>query len=305
MTKSTRREFLQTSTALLAASLGTFSFSYEKKSPLLSFSTLGCPDWTFSQIVDFASTHHFNGIEVRGILKQLDLTLCSEFSKQNIASTLRLMEDKKLRFVDLGSSCTLHFPESAERRKNIDEGKRFIDLAQQIKCPFIRVFPNIFPKDQEKSAAMDLITKGMLELGDYAKGSNVSVLVESHGDLVFTADLEAIMKAAKHPHTGMVWDITNMWIKTKESPAMAYEKLKEYIRHTHIKNAKQTADGKIQYVRLGEGDVPVMEAVDALVKGSYDGYYCFEWEKLWHPEIEAPELAFADYEQVMREHFKL
>ncbi len=304
MTKSTRREFLQTSTALLATALGAFSFSFEKKSPLLSFSTLGCPDWTFQQIVDFDSSHHFQGIVVRGILKHLDLTQCSEFSKQNIASTLRLMEDKNLHFVNLGSSCTLHFPESAERRKNIDEGKRFIDLAQQIKCPFIRVFPNNFPKDQEKDATMDLITKGLLELADHAKESNVSVLVESHGDLVFVADLEKVMKAAEHPHTGMVWDITNMWIKTKESPAMAYEKLKKYIRHTHIKDAK-LVDGKIQYVRLGQGEVPIMEAVDALAKGSYSGYYCFEWEKLWHPEIEAPELAFVDYAKVMTEHFKL
>ena len=29
-----------------------------------------------------------------------------------------------------------------------------------------------------------------------------------------------------------------------------------------------------------------------LVKNDYKGYYCFEWEKKWHPEIEEPELSF-------------
>jgi len=299
----TRRDFIQTIASLLAVSIGSSAFGSEKKIPLLSFSTLGCPDWTFNQIVDFAVQHHYNGIEIRGILKQLDLTQCAEFSKQNIPSTLQLIKDKGIGIVDLGSSCTLHFPESAERQKNLDEGKHFIDLAHTLNCPYIRVFPNNFPKGLEKDQTMDLIAKGLHDLAEYAKGSNVSVLIESHGDLLFIEDLEKIMKASEHANAGMIWDVTNMWIKTKESPALAYEKLKKYIRHTHIKDAKLT-DGQIQYVRLGHGEVPIFEAIDALSKGGYKGYYSFEWEKLWHPELEAPELAIADYAQAMTKHFK-
>ena len=51
-----------------------------------------------------------------------------------------------LQFVDLGSSATLHFADGAGREKNLDEGKRYIDLARQISCPYIRVFPTIFQK---------------------------------------------------------------------------------------------------------------------------------------------------------------
>jgi sugar phosphate isomerase/epimerase len=300
--KNTRRQFLQTSAALVAASLATSSFAYKKKSPQLSFSTLGCPDWSLQQIVDFAAQHHFQGIEVRGILRQLDLPLCPDFSKQNIPATLRLMQDHNLRFVNLGSGSTLHFPESANRRKNIDEGKRFIDLAHELKCPYIRVFPNNFIKEQSKEETIDWIAKGLLELGDYAKPAGVTVLMETHGDLIRIDDLVTVMTAASHSHTGLVWDVTNMWIMTRESPTLAYEKLKKYIRHTHIKNATKTGD-KITYTRLKEGEVPIFEAIDLLNKDSYKGYYSFEWEKLWHPEIEAPELAIADYSKVMSEHF--
>ncbi len=289
--------------ALLAASAGSFAYGFKKDTPLLSFSTLGCPDWTFQQIIDFAEQHHYNGIEVRGILRQLDLGQCKEFSKENKATTLKLMKDKGLRFVDFGASCNLHIADPQERKKNIDEAKRFIDLAQEFNCPFIRVFPNNFPKEEEKNTTMDRIAKGLLELGDHAKGSNVSVLVESHGDLLFIEDLEKVMKASDHPHVGMVWDVTNMWIKTKESPTLAYEKLKRYIRHTHIKDAKMV-DGKIRYVLMGQGEVPIFEAIDALAKGGYEGYYSFEWEKHWHPEIEASEVAIANYADVMNKHFQ-
>ncbi len=293
---STRREFLQTAATLAAgAATAGFTFKDEKK---LAFSTLGCPEWTLKQIVDFAVKHNYKGIEVRGILKQMDLPLCPEFNQSNLSSTLRLMRDNGLEFVNLGSSVMLHFPEGAERKKNLDDARRFIDLAQQLNCPYIRVFPNIFPKDQEKAATMDLMAKGLLELGEYAKGGKVIVLTESHGDLVYVEDLEKVMKAAAHPHVGMIWDICNMWITTKESPALAHSKLKKYIHHTHIKNAILDGD-KIHYKFISKGDVPVFEAVDLLKKDGYKGYYCFEWEKLWHPELEAPELAFADYAEVM------
>jgi hypothetical protein len=32
----------------------------------------------------------------------------------------------------------------------------------------------------------------------------------------------------------------------------------------------------------------------------YQGYYSFEWEKLWHPELEEPEVALPAYVSAMR-----
>ena len=304
MPHSTRKEFLQTSAVLLAAILTGSSFDFKKYKPLLSFSTLGCPDWTFQQITSFAVQHDYKGIEVRGIQHQMDLTKCPEFStEENRKATLALMKEKGLQFVGLGSSANLHFPEGAEREKNLAEARSFIDLAQQINCPYVRVFPNKFPKDQKKNTTIDLIIKGLLELGDYAKGKNVIVLMETHGDVVKSEDLEEIMRSATHPNIGLVWDISNMWTITKESPAQAYQKLKKYIRHIHIKDAK-LVDGKLQYTLLEQGDVPVFEAIDVLAKDHYKGFYSFEWEKMWHPEIEKPEIALADYPKKMKQHFR-
>ena len=303
MNPFTRREFLKTASMVPIVSLGLSFNTLKKNKPLLSFSTLGCPDWTFKNIVDFAVAHGYSGLELRGLMRELDLPKCPEFnSADNIRATKKLMENKGLKFVNLGSSVNLHQPDGVERKKQIDDGKRFIDLANQLACPYIRVFPNNFPKDQERDVTIDLISKGLLELGKYANGSKVKVLMETHGEVVYTADIEKIMKAAEHPHVGLIWDALNMWTITKESPAMVYAKLKKYIYHTHIKNAT-LADGKINYVLLEKGEVPIFEAIDVLMKGGYKGYYSFEWEKLWHPEIEAPEVALADYPIAMARHF--
>jgi len=293
-----RRKFLQLNSTLVMASVVPTSFFAKKYKPLLSFSTLGCPDWDFEKIVAFAAANKYDGIEIRGIQREMYLPKSPIFSEENIRTTIQMMKDRNLKLVDLGSSATLHFPEGDERKKNLDEGKRFIDLAQQISCPYVRVYPNNFPKDQDKQPTKELIAKGLLELGDYAKGSNVTVLMETHGDAVYIADILDIAKASAHEHVGLVWDPYNMWSVTKESPESAYETLKKYIKHTHIKDARQI-NGKAQFVLLGTGNSYIFEAINVLVKNKFPGYYSFEWEKLWHPEIDDPEIAIADYPKAM------
>lgn len=303
MNSISRKEFLQSAALFFASTTIGKPFSFTRKAPLLSFSTLGCPDWTFSQTMDFAAQHGYKGLELRGIQRQMDLPQCPEFNTaESRRKTLAAMKEKGLSFVNLGSSATLHFPEGEERQKHLADGKQFIDLAQQIGCPYIRVFPNNFPKDRDKKETMSLISKGLSELGDYARDKGVTVLMETHGDAVWIADVVTIMQAANHPNVGLVWDPVNMWTVTKESPAEAYKALKGYIHHTHIKDAK-LVDGKPQYTFLGKGEVPIFDAVDALQKGGYNGYFSFEWEKLWHPELVEPELALADYPEAMKKHF--
>ncbi|MEO9003958.1 MAG: sugar phosphate isomerase/epimerase family protein, partial [Ginsengibacter sp.] len=190
------------------------------------------------------------------------------------------------------------------RKKNLDEAKSFIQLAEHVHCPYIRVFPNKIPKDQGKDQTIDLIIEGLKELGDYAKGTGVTVLMETHGDIVQSEDIERIMRSVGQPNVGLVWDIVNMWSVTKEPVAVVYGRLRKYVHHTHIKDLA-IAGNEEQPALLGKGNTPIFEAIDILAKDQYKGYYSFEWEKLWHPDIAGPEVAFADYAKVMREHFRI
>lgn len=300
----TRRQFIKSSSIFVGGTALTGLPQWKKKGINLSFSTLGCPDWTFLQITDFAVQHGYRGIELRGLQREMDLIKCPEFSKANIGNTLSIMKDKGLEFVNLGSSANMHTIESAGRKKQLDEARRFIDLAHQLHCPYVRVFPNTINKEKNKTESLDLIANGLMELGKHAKGSHVSVLMETHGDVVHTDDILYLMKAAGGKHVGLVWDFTNMWSVTREPVSQAYQLLKKYIRHTHVKDMVMT-DGKINYTLLGKGEVPVLEALDILYNDGYKGYYSFEWEKLWHPEIAEPEIALADFPVTIKKHFKL
>ncbi len=288
---SSRRAFLKQSSGILG--LSALDFTAPKKA-LLSFSTLGCPAWTFSQALTHAAQHQYAGIEIRGIKGELDLPNNPIFSASNIAATKREVEDKHIKIVNLGSSANMHFLDPKKRQNNLDDAKKYIDLAHQLNCPFIRVFPNDLPKDQDEKSTIETIIQSLITLGDYAKTSGVKVLLESHGKVIKSDMLLHIMQSANHSNVGLVWDFFNMWSVTKESPEQMYASLKKYIFHTHIKDAILTEKGET-YTLLGEGNSPVNEALHALKAGGYQGYYSFEWEKLWHPEIQEPEIAFPHY----------
>ena len=269
---------------------------------LLSFSTLGCPDWSLEECIDFAASHQYDGVEIRGLQRQLDLPLSKYFnSPAAVRQTKKQFQDKGILLAGLGSSCELHHRDTVQRKKNLDEARRFTDLAAELDCPCIRVFPNNFPESLDRRETMDLMSQGLNELGNYAKGTAVKILMETHGDLVHSDDIEMVMGSVDNKNTGLVWDVANMWSVTKEPPSLMYPKLKKYIFHTHIKDLR-LKNRKEEYTFVGRGEVPIFEAIDLLARDHYKGYFSFEWEKLWHPEIEAPELALADYPLAMKHH---
>jgi sugar phosphate isomerase/epimerase len=294
MKLQTRRAFLETSAGLMALAALNPLFKENKKSEKLAFSTLGCPDWSLKKIVDCSVENGYKGFEIRGLAGEMDLPKCPEFNKTNLPASLRLIKDNDIKIINLGSSANLHFAQEDKRKSNLDDAKRFIDLAEQLECPFVRVFPDDLPPDQSVEQTLDLIISGLVTLGEYAKGSNVTILLESHGKVVYKDMLLKIMAGANHPKVGLIWDFFNMWVVTKESPKEVFDALGKYIKHVHIKDAN-LVDGKPAYCLIGQGVAPLREAMDSLKRSNYKGYYSFEWEKKWHPEIQDPEIAFPHF----------
>lgn len=298
-----RRSFIQYSGSFMTVAMLDSNSLIKSKRPLLSFSTLGCPDWPLDKILDVAVANNYKGIEIRGIQREMDLSKSPHFnSDASIKETKNRFRDKDLKMVGFGSSAAMHHTAGAERQKAMDEAKRFIEIADKAGCPYVRVFPNNFPKDTPKEKTMELISSGLNDLAKFSKGTSVRVLMETHGDLIWSDDIVNVMNTVDADRVGLVWDISNMWTVTKEDPKMVYGKIKKWVRHTHIKDIS-LANGKETYTLFGEGDVPAFEAIDLLAKDNYKGYYSFEWEKMWHPEIAEPDIAIPQYAQVMKKHF--
>lgn len=294
-----RRQFLQT--AAVAAPAILMSKTPDKLP--IAVSTLGCPKWNWDTIVKNTSGWGYAALELRGIQDQMDLPKCAEFTGTRLAGSLMDLDAAGLKISDLGASAQMHEPDPVKRAKHMDEARRFIDLAHEMHAPYVRVFPNQFIAGEDKKVTFDRISSGLHELGEYAKPGGVTVIVESHGEFRRADDLTAIIDGAKSKNVGFLWDAHHTCVEG-ERPADTFQRLGRITRHTHLKDSLPVA-GKSKedrhYVLTGTGEIPVKETVKVLVSHGYKGYYCFEWEKRWHAEIDEPEIAFPHYAKTMRE----
>jgi sugar phosphate isomerase/epimerase len=297
--RSTRREFVRTISFLATAS--AWAGPAKQRRLPIAFSTLGCPAWSLDKILEFAEQHGFAAIELRGLEGNLDLPSHPAFSPERIAQTNREIAARGLKIASVSSSSSMHETDPGKRKKVLDDARRSIDLASALHAPYIRVFGN--SPDSEKPIVPDpdlrsRVAGGLHDLGEYAGTRDVIVLMESHDDFTSSAVLEDVFRKADSGHVGLLWDAYHTYTGSGEDPEFTVKKLARWIHHTHLKDAVGSGSNR-HYVLTGQGNIPIRRQVAALHASGYTGYYCFEWEKVWHPDLQDPDIAFADYARVM------
>ena len=293
---TTRREFVGTAAALL------LPWHAPKKLPL-GFSTLGCPTWPWPKILDFAAEHQFAAVELRGIQTNMDLTKVPELAPEHIGDAKRQLAAHGLSVSCLGASAHMHEMDPVKHAAQLDEARRFIDLAQALGTPYVRVFGNEYVPGVPRDEMLAHIASALRGLGDYAHGKNVTVIIESHGDFTDSPALLEILQQSGSPNVALLWDAHHTFVSGKEQPEDTVRQLGRYIRHTHLKDSVAAGNDR-RYVLTGTGDVPVKRQIAALAKIGYRGFYSFEWEKRWHPEIEEGGVAIAQYAKVAAEYLR-
>jgi sugar phosphate isomerase/epimerase len=296
MTRICRRAFL--STLAVAAAPAILRAQGRAARLPITFSTLGCPKWPWRRVLDEAARMGYAGIELRGIQMQMDLTKLPEFTGTRVADSRKDVEALGLTISDLGASARMHESDPKARAAQLDEGRRFVDLAHQLGVRYVRVFGDKIPPGEAKADVTARVVDGLRALGEHARGSGVTVIIESHGDFTDSATLQDLLTRAAMDSVALLWDAHHTFVAGKEQPASTFAALGKYVRHTHLKDSRPQG-AEVRYVLTGSGTVPVRDTVAVLARGGYKGFYGFEWEKGWHPEIEEPEVAFPHFVETM------
>jgi sugar phosphate isomerase/epimerase len=300
---STRRKFLQgLSLAMLTPMIPGKIAGKNKGARLpLAFSTLACPAWEWKQILDFAVQHGFSAIELRGLQGNLDLPSHPVFAAERTAQTRKEIQQSKLRIACVSSSANLYMEDPGKRAKELADARRFIDLAEKLGAPLVRVFGGKADSDTAMlpdEATKTRVAEGLRELGSYASTRSVTVVIESHDHFTSSATLKDVLRMAGSEHVGLLWDAHHTFADSNEDPEFTVRQLGPSIRHTHLKDSTGSG-GNRHYVLTGRGNVPIQRQIQALQSIGYRGFYCFEWEKVWHPDLEDPEIAIADFARVV------
>jgi len=267
----------------------------------LAFSTLGCPAWDWKRILEFAHSHGFAAIELRGLQGNMDLPANPIFAPDRIAQTKKEIQSAKLHIACVSSSANLYMEESDKRAKELADARKFIDLASTLGAPYVRVFGGKAQSDNASvpdDATKARVASALRELGEYAGPHSVTVIIESHDHFTSSATLSDVLRAANSDHVALLWDAHHTFAASNEDPEFTVKQLGQWIRHTHLKDSVGTGEDR-KYVLTGTGNVPIARQIKALQSIGYKGFYCFEWEKVWHPDILDPEVAIPDFARVV------
>lgn len=247
----------------------------------LSFSTVGCPGWSWFDIVAAAADLGYAGIEMRGVGDDLFRPDIRVFQPDSLPKTRAALERRGLQITCLASDVHLHDPAQ-------DCGailNRYLLLAQGLGVPGIRILGDNWGEPSPDIDAA-LVERRLAELAPLAQNAGVQLWVESNGVWADTARLKALIEAVGSSFVGVVWDIHHPYRYFGETPQTTAANIGPFVRHVHLKDSVMGANGKPAYKMLGYGDLPVSDCLRELKALGYDGCLSMEWVKRWNCDLE-------------------
>lgn len=262
----------------------------------LSFSTLGCPEWQWNDIYATARDLGYDGVEIRGIGREMFAPKMSIFSRENIEKTKKTIEDAGLCIPLFTTAAYLSDPSQLPLAEF--EILAYAQLAQKLGVKYVRIMGEKTPEPQYETTVGELAEQ-YGRFCDLTAPYGVTPLIETNGILAKSADMKKLLETADRPNMGVIWDIHHPYRFFRETPAETAKNIGKYVRHVHVKDS-YVENGAVKYALMGYGDVPVEQVKQQLDGIGYDGFYSYEWVKRWVPELEGSGIAFHSYADYMR-----
>ena len=255
-------------------------------SPLLAFSTLGCPEWTALEVVDRAAAMGFGGIEWRG---GPDGHASTELPAPERGRIRSAMDAHGLVAVAVTTYTDLVHPSPAVRQASIDELLGHAEVAVTLGAPNLRAFPGERSDDAPDAELLDRAADTLLRAAEGLAGSGVSIAIEPHDAFMASASIAGLLARLGHPLVGAIWDAGNTW-SIGESPDQGLMALGPWLRYVQVKDGVgRLPDWRLTL--LGEGEVPLGRAIELLARDHRELPVSIEWERPWHPDLPAAEIA--------------
>lgn len=261
----------------------------------LSFSTLGCPEYDWSDIYSVAKDFGFDGIEMRGLGDAIFSVHAQPFREDQLAKTVAKLKKMHLEIPCLSTGSALKYADREE--ETIAEIKEYIDLAEKLGTPYIRILADL-KAEQTGQVDDEQVYQALMKLVPYAEAHGVTLLVETNGVYADTARLRDLLDRVGSDAVAALWDLHHPYRFMGERPGQTVQNLGAYIKYTHIKDSV-IKDGQVVYRLLGEGDLPIDEIMLALRSINYEGYISLEWLRRYAPDLSDAGIVFPHFANFM------
>lgn len=170
-------------------------------------------------------------------------------------------------------------PSGPERDKQIASVKRWVERAEILGAPVIRIFSGAVKSGQTEADARKLAVEAMEECCAYAGDHGVVLALENHGGLTTTIEgLLWLVEAVKSPWFAVNLDTGNF---TTADPYADLERLAPYAMNVQVKVAMHAKGGKKE-----RADFKRLARI--LKTAGYRGYVVLEFEEPEEPREACP-----------------
>lgn len=200
--------------------------------------------YTFEQALDMIKNIGFDYVEPASIVNMCEHIAPEQMNEEYASYVKELLKKKELRCLAFSGHVDL------------TEEKQFEDFLKKIE--FVgRIGAKIINTNSGPQKNVDIFKKNMLKVIEVAEKWNVTVCLESHGDIVDTAKNSAeIFEYFHHPLVRLNYDTGNVlfYSRGKVDVAEDIKYASEHLEYLHLKDIKIRGND-VWYMPIGEGDV--------------------------------------------------
>ena len=239
----------------------------------LATMTSVCPDWTLDEIVSAMKRHGYRGLEPRVEWDHAAGIEASMTPAERRGARDRLAGEG-LEFCCLATGVKMATPDAAERAAQIEELRRYIELAGDLGAPCLRTFGGAHAPG-DLLPIVDYVADGYRAVMDDAEARSVTVLMETHDFWSASAPVRAVVERVGHERCAVLWDLLHP-MRVLERPEVTFQNLSALTRHLHVHDYEYGPDGRSQAAPLGEGLYDHEPPLRLLADAGFEGYASVE-----------------------------
>ncbi len=209
---------------------------------------------SFLELCNVAKSYSFDGIEIFDVKKEKIQHADSIFRSAMTADAKRKLVNRHIAI------SAISYPNKINSKTSVQDVNKYVEYAALASIKNVVVVLDDFD-------CLDSIKGVLSPIIDFASLNGVSILIETCGDMSRTEKVLEVINYFGSIVLKVCWNIRETFFNAKESADNTIQTLGAYIAHVRLGDRK---DGKD--VLLGEGELPVVDFINALRSLNYDGY---------------------------------
>lgn len=277
----------------------------------ISFSSLGSPKKQLAELVALLAAEGYDGIELRGRPGE---HVHWQDPPERRTEVRRILADAGIEpasvstyvFTASRDSGGPDRPDTRNEKENIEELKRWVDLASDLSAPNVRVFGGALTAGETHEDALPRVARVMRAAAKV--NPEINICLETH-DVWNTGEIVArVLAACKKRNCKALLDVHGPQ-HAGEPPEETLKHLKpRRIAYLHVKDyfltpdpTGQSAERKPYQCFIGAGATPIRRLVKLLKRAKWSGYLNVEWEGVYQKYMPPVEVAIPQAAAKLRE----